>query len=159
MRFKVKYKPFNFNAKKASKTLHDEISASFREAIREFYRAAFAAVPVDTGMARGSLVPLGRLIRNVPTTISPRRSRPREDYYPRGKTLKEGVSKGESAFKIILVPGTYEFSYGIRVRHWKINETELDWRALETGRQAFLQKFDKSKVIRIANKSLRSEIR
>ena len=97
MKLTLKFRALKINKKKISEKTHKLVSATFREGIREFYRAAFASVPVDTGMARGSLIPLGRLIRNVPTSITPKRSRPKSKGYPDGKTLDAGIKRGQKS--------------------------------------------------------------
>jgi hypothetical protein len=160
MKFSVKYRAIQIDRKKILKSIHDKVSATFREAVREFYRAAFASVPVDTGMARGSLIPLGRVVRNVPTTISPKRSRPYAmKGYPDGKTLEAGIDRGQAAFKINISPGKYEFSYNIRVKHWIINERKLGWDALGRGRLAFKAKIKESRVASEVLKILRAGVK
>ena len=141
MRLTIKTAKINFDKKQVTKHSEDAIDAAVRDATREFYRAAFTSVPVRTGMARGSLIPLGRFIRNVPTTISPTQDpvvpyAPRA-WYPAGKSLQAGISAGAGAYRFNKQGLKFTFEYNIKVLHWLTNDTARQWNALENGREAF----------------------
>ncbi len=78
--FKVKMDipEMHFKQKEFSAYFRSEMQIQMRQAARAFLRAVIKRVPVDTGEARGTLLPLGRFL-NVAVPISPKRSENNKD--------------------------------------------------------------------------------
>lgn len=55
----------NLDLPRYHKTLDRIMGQVIREAAREWLRAVIINVPVETGMAKATLIPLGRFLRNV----------------------------------------------------------------------------------------------
>jgi hypothetical protein len=70
---KMEAKLLKYN-KKVEKKIKKIMEVQMRQAIRAFIRAAVPRIPVDTGMSRGSLMHLGRLLR-VRVPIRAKKSR------------------------------------------------------------------------------------
>jgi ribosomal protein L16/L10AE len=118
-------------------------------AIKAFVFATANKVRVQTGMARGSIVPLARVVRlglAVENTISAdaRRKKLRNLRYngPEGgiRSKSRGIQFGEDAYSVSYERGSLQFEFTVTVHEWLVNEK--DWRALEAGRTAFNQYID-----------------
>lgn len=73
------------------------------------------AVPVETGMARASLLPAARAVRAA-INISPKRNRQRE-----GKTVSAGFNKGD--YQVLKGKATRSAIIKSSVLHYVVNET------------------------------------
>lgn len=118
----------------------------WKGAIKAFVFACANRVRVFTGMARGTIVPLARVVRlglaveNTITTDA-RRGKLRNVKYngPEGgfRSKTRGIQFGQDAYLVNISRGSLEFEFEITVVHWEINEER--WQALESGRLAFEQ--------------------
>lgn len=122
------------------------IEAEFRQAAREFIRAAYPLVPVQSGMARGSFLNIGRFLR-VAVPIAPRRFNQR--YYPPGggasipKTPESGASLSTPPNQIIRRDGNRViFEFNTRVFHYTLEDLigvrSGPWGSFAAGRAAFM---------------------
>lgn len=127
-----------FDAEGFKKSLQEAIAVQMRQAARAWLRAVIPAVPVYTGMARGSLQPLGRILR-VAVPISPIAFR-------RGKSPAEGAT--QSSFEFYNNGSVWTFSWSTDVLHYTINEYNnmsgvlplrhpTPWKSIEKGNIAF----------------------
>lgn len=127
-----------FNKEKFNKTLDEKLHIQLRNAARAWLRAVIPNVPVYTGMARGSLAPLGRFL-HVAVPISPIASRP-------GKSPEAGEQHSE--FKFYRRSGQFVFSWNTTVLHYLINEFNdmsgilplthpTPWHSIAAGNAAF----------------------
>lgn len=135
------------------------ISIHHRQAIREFIRAAVPKIPVQTGMARGSYLNIGRLLRiAVPITgRSNYRTRTRDGrtwtefnywYYPpgKGRRLPKTPASGAAltAFKIEQKGTKFNFILNSRVFHLtlqdelKVRSPTSPWQSMRAGREAYV---------------------
>ena len=149
----MKYPTFIFAKKKFLRDWDERVRVAFNKSSREFYRTVWMSVPVRTGMARGSLVPLGRELKNVPTSIAPvidwEASTPKR-HYPKGKDLAAGIKLGEDAYLYESGNGKFTLVFDIKVFHYILNEAGLakvgPWWTLPAGREAFKQAMKDSGV-------------
>lgn len=163
---------YDFNVGAFTKTLDDLCQQAIREAAREYYRAVWPILhgAVDTGMAIGSMIPLGRYLRNVPTSFSAH-SRPKKGYpsseYPYGlKSPQAGMSHGKNAegFFFNQQRGHYEFIHLINVMHYRINEGTVTnargsaWHTREAGAAAFRQRLVRENLSKKLQRAFRNSI-
>lgn len=134
--------------------VYSELYRHFINAIRAWYEAAWSKVPVDTGMAKASLIPLGEHIGEVSTTIYPEHSSKkidksvREHYDTDYKTIDAGIDAGETAYKITNKGRLLTFRWDIGVWHWEMNEHAHvlsnvvgNWEAQVAGEEAYRHYF------------------
>jgi hypothetical protein len=125
-----------------SQAMQDAVATQLRQAMREFIRAVLQRVPVYTGMSRGSLRPMARVLR-VAIPINPH---PRAGYY-KNKTPEAG--ERQSHFEFDHTGLNQSVTFRVDVAHYLINEfyTGLrgqenlihptPWKSFEAGREAF----------------------
>lgn len=125
-----------FDADNFRKTVHATLEKEIRMAARAWLRAVIPRVPVYTGMARGSLQPLGRFLK-VAVPISPVAKR---------KNMGPAVGAAQQSFKFEVKNGKYLFGFNSTVAHYMINEfysvplplrNPTPWQSFEAGRTAF----------------------
>ena len=115
---------FNTDLTKYTKTLDRIMGQILRESARVWLRTIITGgVPVETGMAKATLVPLGRFLNNVGgLAINPSR-RP---YYSKLEGTVASPSAGEekSEFNLKMDDGTfiYEFSWSTEVLHYWLSQ-------------------------------------
>lgn len=137
----------DFDAAAYTKAVNEKIAAEFRQAARAFIRAALPRVPVDSGMARGSFLNVGRFLR-VAVPITPRRTGLK--YYPGGgkkpilKTAEAGAklaTRGEDVVKVLR--GRVTFTFQTKVFHYLLEDQfgvrSGPWGSFEAGRAAFIE--------------------
>ena len=146
IRFTGRLYRMNFDVTGYKKTYDEAMKVQIRQAARAWLRAVIPKVPVYTGMARGSLVPLGRFLRvAIPIRMNPnavKRVRP-------GYSQQAGEALGAFTFGDNQ-NGVYTFSYNTQVLHFYLNDTfdtkgagmvnlihETPWNATAAGEQAF----------------------
>lgn len=143
LEFKGQLYTINFDVAKFKKTLTEKMETQLRQAARAWLRAVIPAVPVFTGTARGTLQPLGRILR-VAVPISPIATR-------KGKGPSVGASA--STFNFTSSNNIYTFSWSNDVLHYYINEyndmsgliplkNPTPWQSIEKGNAAFQLYFD-----------------
>ncbi len=135
-----------FDVAKFTEKLKEVIRQRMRVAARAFVRAALLRVPVQSGMARGSFLNIGRLLR-VAIPISPTHTG--EFSYEYGgkqlKTAELGASLATPAEQMFTENGqSFSFKFEPGVIHYAINEfygriPNAPWLSLEQGRAAFLE--------------------
>lgn len=107
-----------------TKTLDRILGQIIREAAREWLRALVVEVPVQTGMAKGALQPLGRFLR-VAVPIRPIR-KPYYSHLEGGEqTISFGAEKTEFVIKDDKSNGgsfIYEFSWSTDVLHYWLSQ-------------------------------------
>lgn len=141
------------NRSKIQNDLHIELAKLWRGAGRAFIRrvALEGIVKVDTGMSRGSLLPLSRavgLLTAVRASITADRAR-RGGRRVKGKSIAAGVRAGENAFEYeVGTPAApkFIFEFEIKVLQYLLNERGVNgnqaWDSLMEGRRAFLEHLD-----------------
>ncbi len=77
-KFNPTFKVIRFKRREYTDWLRSEVQQQIRVAARAFLRAVIKRVPVDTGEARGTLLPLGRFL-NVHVPIDPKRQQNNKD--------------------------------------------------------------------------------
>lgn len=141
--FKIQFKApkLLFDQKRFSRTLRDTLQAQLRNAAREFVRAAIVRIPIDTGEARGTFLPIGRFLHiSVPISGAE-------------PTVKKSEFTGESPEKRLIFQfssnqyGEYfeidwqlfHFWFNDFFQHSYINGQEpTPWGSIEAGKDAFL---------------------
>lgn len=128
----------NLDVARYTKTLDRVMGQIIREAAREWLRAVIVNVPVETGSAKSTLQPLGRLLRRVAVPINPTKSA--SDYEHRW---------GASDFNIFDKNFEYSFEWSSDLLHYYLNEffpiatvASAPWHSLDAGEQAFLSYVD-----------------
>lgn len=136
LRVKAKFEVVVGVKKAATEAITREMEEATRLALHDWLEAVSGRVPIWSGMARGSLYSVARLIGGQ-LVLSPLRVRSRV-------TLGQLLGRAE----INVRPGHVRFEFTSNVRHWETQETRnvgisksAPWRALEAGREAFLQSF------------------
>jgi len=134
---------------KLTKKVGERLEATLRNAAREFVRAVLVEIPVQTGEAAGSLIPLGRLLR-VAIPITPSR-------FQSGKNPNTGAA--QSSYKFDNSFPKYRFEFEAGVIHYTLNEFGLNvgpygpdkkqppWKTFEKGRSAFLDYLQRAKIL------------
>lgn len=110
---KVAFKKAEF-----TKTLDEACATQVRQAARAFLRAAVEKVPNYTGMARGSLQPLGRLL-NVAVDAQ---FTSRAKKHGHKSRISQGNALGQNAFNFVNTKGSHTFEFSIPDFHYAINE-------------------------------------
>lgn len=168
MRIKATFALPYLDKEQITKRVDETMQRAVRAAAAEFYRKVWQlAFPyIDTGMMQGSLVPLGRVLNNVPVTfVSNRAPRPPEKHhYPRGKSPQVGMDIGESMFEFtgdIKTNGVYTFIFRNRIFHWKINEEH--WQIMDAGVIAFRaeinNQINSKRIAKIIRENIRYRVR
>ncbi len=134
----VKISKFSFDTVKFNKTLRERLNVQVRNAAREFVRAAIVNIPVDTGEARGTFLPLGRFL-NIAVPIN---GDPEPDKNP---TTGAGPDK-QLLFTFPSNQYGVYFQIDWQLFHFWFNEffeTRSNhykpWDSIEAGREAFLE--------------------
>lgn len=136
---------FEFQA--YSKTVRLVMQRRMRVAARAFVRAAIKNVPVQSGMARGSFLNIGRLLRRISIPISPTVTG--TFYYRNGvkiaKNPEAGALLSTPEEEVLTDTGDiYYFNYGTDVFHYNINEffgghaPTAPWLSYAAGHAAFI---------------------
>jgi hypothetical protein len=105
------------DVEKFKKDLDAHVTSLMHKAAREFVETAVKNIPVDTGMAVGAMIPLGRFV-GATTQVAPKRPYRLETDYVRTHEL--GQVKSMFAFKSVNF--IYEFVWRSWVFHHWLNE-------------------------------------
>lgn len=171
MRINFKLKYFELEIEKYKKAFNEAMQQHMRQCARAFVRAAVPLVPIDTGMARGSYLNIGRFLRvNIPLSgRSNRRERSRRNkdgtvrtwteanrwYYPPNggaripKTPESGADL--TTFTFTNDFGKLGFTINSKVYHYTIQDEDAGrsptspWRSMQAGREAFREEMKKIK--------------
>ena len=142
---------YDVDVQKARKTIEKVGELQLRSAARAFVKAAIVKVPVDTGMARGSFLNIGRFLK-IAIPIPKRRTRHKDGspilYYHRPgskgipKTPEAGANLSVYSFKK-LGPGKMNFEFQSKVLHYVLEDRigihSQRWGSFEAGRNAFIK--------------------
>jgi hypothetical protein len=128
--------------RKAQQKYDIAIRRQMNNAARAFVRAAVKRIPVDTGMARGSLLHLGRLLR-VAVPIRPKPSIRERNYQyepARGQPKTAALGSELTVSHITKKGSRYEFIFHTQIFHLILNDVwgsahTGPWNALSAGRQ------------------------
>ena len=138
-----------FDSAGYTEELKNRIRSLYRKGIRAFIVAAIPKVPVDTGMARGSFLNIGRLV-GMSIPIHPI-SDGKVYYGPNGlrlpKTPQSGASLSTSSDEALQFKGNkFVFSFQSKVWHYNLNEffglksnNGFPWGSFAAGREAFMK--------------------
>lgn len=145
IKFTGRFYRMNFDETGYKKTYDEAMKVQLRQAARAWLRAVVPKVPVYTGMARGSLVPLGRLLRvAIPISINPKAKRRITAKYSREAGEALGAFNFEDGKN-----GVYTFTVDTQVLHFYLNDTfdikakipqlihDTPWDAFKSGEAAF----------------------
>jgi len=131
------YTRFTIDVQKYTKTLDAAMDVQMRQAARAWLRAVITKVPIWTGMAQGSLRPLGTFLK-VAIPITPVAFR-------KGMGPDAGAAKSSFVFK--KEGNKYIFRFTEGVAHYTINEfydvpnvklrTPGPWRSFKEGELAW----------------------
>lgn len=141
--FKVSFSvpQFILNPQKFHKTLRNNLQIRIRQAARAFVKAAIVKIPVDTGEARGTFLPLGRFLNvAVPIGGEPRR----------GKSAQTGSSPNK---QLLFTFGSEELGEYFEIdwqlfhfwfndfftHHYPKGQLPTPWGSIEAGKQAFME--------------------
>jgi hypothetical protein len=156
--FEFKLRLLKINKRGYTEALQKAVDTQVRQAAREWLRTVMIHVPVYSGQAAASLVPLGRHLHVAipihPDPVARRR-------YPGGISI--GESQGTFSFSSEGWVSTFTFS--TEVPHYLINEFNAGlgspplrhptpWASMEHGRNAFmayLQENLKSRIPKITD--------
>ena len=151
MRFHGTVKTLGFDANGYTVAMKKQLEIAYRKAAAEFLRAAIPLVPVDTGMARGSFLNIGRFLR-VAVPISPKPRKTAKLYYHRGAfspgermNPELGASystKVEDLFK--WKANKLSFQFNTRVYHYNLLDAigvrgQEPWNSFSEGQKAFIE--------------------
>ncbi len=148
LKAKIKLIYLKLDKVKFTKTLIEKLETQNRQAARAWLRAVILKVPVWTGMAAGSLKPLGAFLR-VAIPISPSSSSQAQSAMRRGQTEAAGEALGKFEFKN--EDGQrFVFVFSTGVIHYLQNEyyaappgfhliEETPWYSLRAGSIAYKQ--------------------
>jgi hypothetical protein len=134
-KFKSELKGFEFQYQPFLKTLDRKIKEQMQEAAKEWVLGVASQVPIYSGMAIGSLLPLARFLKvNIPVNpVAPSR-------------VDEGAALGFFSFDSANME--YTFSFTTDVAHYVFNEVNSNarlknlkhptpWRSFDAGREAW----------------------
>lgn len=181
MRINVKITIPQIDVEAFTKAQHEAVEIHVRNCARAFVRAALEKVPVDTGMARGSFLNIGRFLRiHIPIKGKKTRLRYRNGrtwverkrwYYPPNggpkipKTPESGAAL--TAFEFKRVGNTYQFIINSKVFHYTLQDEfavstrsgerggspSAPWQSMRAGREAWFAEMKnlKKKVPKITD--------
>lgn len=166
-KFTGRFHNFKIDVKRWSAACDEKMMELLKEAMREYLTAAILKVPVFTGMARGSLRPIGRFV-NMEIPISPD---PRASEYPE-KTIWKGEERGQN-FSFVMNNGRVIVHWSTEVEHFITNEFNnmegkfplrhpTPWESRVAGREAyrtFLREELQKRVPEVLKFVVRTEIK
>lgn len=158
MRLEITAQLPQFNAKGYINQYFRDLKQQYFLAASDFLNAAGQAVPIDTGMARGSFINLLNLLEanNIPISVDI----PREPIHVHkdgtpftythydgskfDKTPASGAALSTNTKRIITQVGDkLMFTYETEVWHYKVNENDLAWFSYIKGRDAFEKRMNR----------------
>lgn len=152
-KFRVTYDLAKFRPiKRTEADIAKLVERGYRLAAKDFVNAAVSLVPVVTGMARGSLIPLANWA-GTSITIG---GTPQIGYLPSGRQVLKGPDLGAKQARkppyIFRVGNRYIFEFDNRVFHYWLNDLfamnykhgqlPTPWRSFEYGMIAFTKRFN-----------------
>lgn len=138
-KFQFKAPKFIWNHDKFTRTLRHNLQVQVRNAAREFVVAAVEKIPIDTGQARGTFLPLGRFL-NISVPISG--NSPKQNKSPQtGAELDKQIifsfpsNQYGEYFQIDWQLFYFWFNDFFEHQYLKSN---TPWESIEAGRLAFI---------------------
>jgi hypothetical protein len=171
MKVTIKMVYIKLNKGDFTKTLIESLETQNRQAARAWLKAVITRVPIWTGMAQGSLRPLGQYLR-VAIPITPSSSPRAQIAIAHGQNITAGEAMGHFQFKVE-AGKRIVFIYKTDVIHYLINEfydvrpeihlthEPVPWFSFRVGKAAYKQYLTenlKKKIPKIKS-FLTSEIR
>ena len=155
--FKIKFSGpiFTIEIQRFTERMQEAIRKRMRVSARAFIRAAVTTglVPIDTGMARGSFLNIGALLK---VAIPAYGGRTGAWYYTGGeklpKTPETGAELSTQAPQVFSDNGkVFKFYYGTDVIHYNINDffphtPGAPWGSYEAGGNAFISEMLNGKL-------------
>lgn len=145
MKAKLALKGLKINRQKYLKTVNDQLDIAVRKAAAAWLRAVLTRVPIYTGEARGSLVPLGQFLHvAIDTAIT-------QNAIEHGHISRETKGESEGRFKFEHLKTLIRFTFETKVLHYILNEkfdmnppihlTHLPrpWDSMTVGKEAFFE--------------------
>lgn len=155
MSFDFSLPELTFNEINFTKTMNRVIGEVIRESARQWMRAILAHIPVETGMARATMIPLGEYLNNVGgLAFGPKR----QPYYSKLEQGIQDMGFGIEKTSFTLIDDApdfrYYFEWSTNVKHYWISEFykgnykpgEL---ALLEGEEAFFAHFNTTIIRRL----------
>jgi|SRR6185436_8591114 len=127
-----------------TRALNEAIDRRMRRAAKAFLKVVVDNVPIKTGTSRGSLLPLGRLLR-ISSVVNLSGAEPDAK---RGRTPEAGAKQVSSPPYFTNEKGKYALQYSTKVLWYILNETfgrgvnvhaspSAPWHSFDKGRDAF----------------------
>lgn len=132
---------FTFDEKRFLKTYREMAAIQTKQAARAFLRAVVQRVPVDTGQARGTLLPLGRFLRvAVPISSTNERENKNPETGAQGdkQLLFRFPSYSTGEFFEIEPQLFYYWWNDFYSHNYPNSPNPTPWRSIEEGVEAFL---------------------
>jgi len=123
------------------------IRKAFFKAVKAFLRVALTRIPLWSGMARGSLIPVVTYVNSkdpgdvVTITLSP--------LVAKFSRVEQGMNLGE--FDFTFSGGVYKFTIRDNVPHFYYNDSRYGWYAFKTARAVYQRVFKEEIVKAIKN--------
>lgn len=138
--FKVRIRipRYTLEKEKMMAALKAKLEVQIRQAAREFVRAAIQNIPVDTGQARGTFLPLARALNvSVPIDGTPQK----------GKSASTGASgDNQLIFKFETTKTLVKFEVDVQLFYFWVNDIlghpsgmHEPWQSIEEGFKAFMK--------------------
>lgn len=135
MKFHARLNKINFDVEAVKRSLDQSIQTGVRQAARAWLRAVLRQVPVYTGTARGTMIPLGSFLR-VAIPIKP-------VAFVKGKGPSVGAAGSHYSFATG-EGGRYGFSFEPGLEYYLLNEYNLvpnipstPWFSFDSGKIAY----------------------
>lgn len=161
----IKAKLFEFDEEAFKSARAEAVRIHIRQCARAFVRAAITKIPVQTGMAKGSFLNIGRFLKvNIPLNgKSSKRQRYRKGrtwtekniwyYPPTGSRLPKTPESGANltAFSFPAASGKFGFIINSKVFHYTLQDEfggrspSSPWESMRAGREAWREEMKKIK--------------
>lgn len=137
-----RFDKLEFNKNEWTERTKKQLETQMRQGLREMLRVVIQEVPVYTGMARGSLMPVGKFLR-IAIPISPD---PIAQYKHPGKNPDAGAAL--TSFEFVTRGISPQFTLDIGTLHYQLNEFRRSklklrhptpWNSFKKGRRAYVR--------------------
>lgn len=156
--FEADFPALTFDKKFYGKTFNRIMGEILRESVRVFLRTLLAHVPVETGMARATLIPIGQYLHNVGGLIF---SPIRDPYFHKdeGGVISKDLGISRQSFQVVddnMTNFVYSAYWDSGTTHYFIQgyynnqpKSLPGWVAIPLAEQAMIQFFNKTVLRRI----------
>lgn len=132
---------FKWDSKKFNRALLASLSTQARQAARAFVRAAVVRVPVDTGQARGTFLPLGRFLR-ISVPIGGAQTKPNKSPATGSMGDRQMLFRFETQERGVffeIEPQLFYYWWNDFFAHnYPGGQLPTPWQSLEEGKKAFV---------------------